>query len=89
MNPQVLNQSPDLEHRAPSHAKKRILKLNKGKLQKKKKKTEREEGSTGPRLPVNSLRYPQGELGWAGLWVRPRPAPCTALSAWLVQPPGN
>lgn len=59
MNPQVLNQSPDLEHRAPHHAKKRILNLNKGKP----KETETEEGSTGPRPLVKNLKYPQGDPG--------------------------
>lgn len=83
MNPGVLNQSPYLEYRAPSHAK-RILSLNK----RRPKETETEERSTGPRPLVNNVRYPQSELGWAGLWVRPRPVPRAALSAWLGQRPG-
>lgn len=77
LKPQVLNQSPRLEYRAPSHEK-RILNLNKGKL----KETETEKGATGPR-PLGNLRSPQGGLGWAGQWVRPRPVLCTAPSVCL------
>lgn len=59
MNPLVLNQSPHLEPRGPSHAEKRLLNLNKGKL----KETEPERGPTGPR----PLGKPEVRTGWAGL----------------------
>lgn len=60
MNPQVLNQSPDLEHRAPSHAKKRILKLNKGKLQKKKKKNRKRRGINRAKTTGKQPEVPTG-----------------------------